>query len=47
MQTGWTQTWITSALAWREMKTSLWELVQQAKPGKVFDRVKDEMLTSK
>jgi hypothetical protein len=45
MQTGWTQTWITSALALREMKTSLWDLLQQVNPDKDFDRVRDEMLT--
>lgn len=45
LQTGWTQTWIASALALREKKTSLWELLQQVSPGHDFERVRGEMLT--
>lgn len=44
LQTGWTQTWIASALALREQKTSLWELLQQVNPGHDFERVRGEML---
>jgi len=43
-QTGWTQTWIASALAVREQKTSLWELLQEVDPSDDFERVRGERL---
>jgi len=46
MQTGWTQTWIASALALRDKNTSLWELFQQVNPGDDFERVRGEMFRS-
>ncbi|MBM3889439.1 MAG: hypothetical protein FJ388_09965 [Verrucomicrobia bacterium] len=43
-ETGWTQPWIAGTLALRQMKTSLWDLVQQAAIGKDFDRLRRQML---
>lgn len=47
LQTGWTQTWIGSALALRQMKTSLWDLLQTVDPGHDFDRVRLELWSDK
>jgi len=43
-ETGWTQGWITSVLAMRQSKTSLWELTAKRNLGKYFDKYRREML---
>ncbi len=44
VETGWTQAWITSVLALRAMKTSLWDLTANSRAGDHFNRVRREML---
>ena len=44
IESGWTQGWITSVLAMRQMKTSLWDLTKGSKIQRHFDRVRGEML---
>ncbi|MCE5251440.1 hypothetical protein LLG96_14600 [bacterium] len=43
-ETGWTQGWITSVLALRRLKTSLWELSGSSKIGRNFDRLRTIMI---
>jgi hypothetical protein len=44
IESGWTQGWITSVLAMRRMKTSLWDLTQGSRIEKHFDRLRSQML---
>jgi hypothetical protein len=44
IESGWTQGWITSVLALRQMNTSLWNLTKMSKISRHFDRVRNEML---
>jgi hypothetical protein len=44
METGWSQAWIASVLAMREMKTSLWDLTIQSQAGKHFEKLRAVML---
>lgn len=44
METGWTQPWISGTLALRQMKTSLWDLIQHVEVGENFDRLRAHML---
>ena len=39
IETGWTQTWITSMLAMRQMKMSLWDVIAQSSIKKNFDKL--------
>ncbi len=43
-ETGWTQGWIASVLAMRELKTSFWELTQGSQIARHFDAVRSQML---
>lgn len=43
-ETGWTQGWITSVLAMRQMKTSLWDLTKSSRINRHFDRLRAQML---
>ncbi len=44
IESGWTQGWITSVLAMRQMKTSLWDLTEDSRIERHFDRLREEML---
>ena len=44
IESGWTQGWIVSVLAMRQMKTSLWDLTQQSGVEKHFVRLRRQML---
>ncbi len=44
IESGWTQSWITSVLGLRQMKTSLWDLTRQSKIAGQFDALRKEML---
>jgi len=44
IESGWTQSWITSVLALREMKASVWDLTAQSKVSRHFARLRQEML---
>jgi len=44
IESGWTQGWITSVLAMRRMKTSLWDLTEDSKIEEYFDQLRHEML---
>ena len=44
IESGWTQGWITSVLAMRQMKTSLWDLTKRSKIQRHFGRLHTEML---
>ncbi|MGD1102633.1 MAG: hypothetical protein ABSA59_11250 [Terriglobia bacterium] len=39
IETGWTQAWITSVLAMRHLKTSLWDLTANSKIGRYMDKL--------
>jgi hypothetical protein len=36
---GWTQAWITSVLAMRQLKTSLWDLTANSEIGRYMDKL--------
>ena len=44
IETGWTQGWITSTLALRQMQTSLWELTTESNIDQHFDTLRKQML---
>ena len=44
IESGWTQGWITSVLAMREMDTSLWELTRNSTIERHFDRLRKVMI---
>ncbi len=44
IETGWSQAWITSVLAMREMKTSLWDLTAGSKVKDCFSEVRTLMI---
>ncbi|MGN6385657.1 MAG: hypothetical protein ACTHMT_05400 [Verrucomicrobiota bacterium] len=44
IESGWTQGWITSVLAMREMDTSLWELTSGSKINQHFEKLRREMI---
>jgi len=44
IESGWTQGWITSVLAMREMDTSLWDLTRNSKIERHFDRLQKVMI---
>lgn len=44
IESGWTQSWITSVLGLRQMKTSLWEIAGASSVRGRFDRIRQEML---
>jgi hypothetical protein len=43
-ETGWTQSWITSVFALRQLNTSFWDLTKQSKIGDRFERLRRGML---
>ncbi len=43
-ESGWTQPWIASTLALRQMNTSLWELTANSRAGDGFDKYQKQML---
>jgi hypothetical protein len=43
-ESGWTQGWIASVLALRQLKTSLWDLTRDSRIASGFDRLRREML---
>ncbi len=44
IESGWTQGWITSVLAMRQMKTSLWELTRESKIERHHGRLRQQMI---
>jgi hypothetical protein len=44
IESGWTQSWITSVLALRQMKTSLWDLTKGSKIKSHFEKLRPTML---
>ena len=44
IESGWTQGWITSVLAMRQMNTSLWDLTKDSRIDRHFDKLRREML---
>jgi len=44
IETGWTQTWITSVLALRHLRTSLWDLTAQSTIARFMDKLLPVML---
>ncbi len=44
VEAGWTQGWITSVLALRELNLNLWDLSDESEIGKVFDPIRQEMI---
>ncbi len=44
IETGWTQSWIVSILAFREMETSIWDLTKDSKMDKYYASLKKQML---
>ena len=44
IECGWTQGWITSVLAMRQLNVSLWDLTKESKVAKHFDKFRQEML---
>jgi hypothetical protein len=44
IETGWTQGWIVSTLALREMRTSLWEVTATSKIARYFEKYRGKML---
>ena len=43
IEAGWTQAWIPTVLALRELKTSLWDLSRKSQVGRVFEKSRGEM----
>jgi len=44
IESGWTQGWIAAVLAMRQMDTSLWELTENSKIERHFDRLRRQMI---
>ena len=44
IESGWTQSWITTVLALRQMDTSLWELTEDSRIEKHFEELRQQML---
>jgi hypothetical protein len=44
VEAGWTQGWISTVLALRELNLNLWDLSAESKIGKVFDPIRQQML---
>ncbi|WP_372934512.1 hypothetical protein, partial [Mariniphaga sediminis] len=47
IETGWTQGWITSILALRELDTSIWDLTKDSKIAIHHKKLKEELLPQK
>ncbi len=46
VETGWTQSWITSVLAMRQLGTSLWEIYTPSGAAECYAKEKEQLLTS-
>lgn len=44
IESGWTQSWITSVLALRQMRTSLWDLTAGSRMGRHFAAMRPQMI---
>jgi len=44
VEAGWTQGWITTVLALRELDLNLWDLSAESEIGKVFDPIRQQMI---
>jgi hypothetical protein len=44
IETGWTQGWITTVLAMREMNLNLWDISRNSRANKYFEKIRKEML---
>jgi hypothetical protein len=44
IETGWTQAWIPTVLAMREMKLNLWDISRESSVNKRFDPIRKEMI---
>ena len=44
IETGWTQAWIPSVLAMRELKINLWDLTKSSKAGATFVNIRKQMI---
>ncbi len=44
IESGWTQGWITAVLAMRQMDTSLWDLTEDSRIERHFEKLRKEML---
>jgi hypothetical protein len=47
VETGWTQAWIPSVLAMREMNKNLWDITKNSKAGTHFDKIRRQMIPDK
>jgi hypothetical protein len=44
IESGWTQAWIPSVLAMRELNRNLWDITKNSSAGKLFDSIRAEMI---
>jgi|WetSurMetagenome_2_1015567.scaffolds.fasta_scaffold01101_10 hypothetical protein len=44
IETGWTQAWVPTVLAMREMKKNLWDISDNSKVGKNFEYIRKQMI---
>ncbi|NMC38919.1 MAG: hypothetical protein GYA41_11415, partial [Bacteroidales bacterium] len=44
IEVGWTQAWICSVLAMRELKLNLWDISENSNAGKIFDQIRSQMI---
>jgi hypothetical protein len=44
IETGWTQAWIPSVLAMRELDMNLWDITSKSKAEKIFDKIRNQMM---
>lgn len=44
IEVGWTQGWITTVLAMRELRKNLWQISKNSKVNKNFDRIRRQMI---
>lgn len=44
VECGWTQGWITTVLALRELNLNLWNLTAESEIGEVFDPIRQQMM---
>ena len=44
IETGWTQAWIPTVLAMRELRINLWDLTKTSKAGSGFETIRKQMI---
>ena len=44
IEVGWTQAWVPTVLAMRELNKNLWDITKKSKVGKHFDRTRRQMI---